>query len=188
MQEGIDMELWNYALILIFAIVGFTGYKIGISKGRKREKLRVEYLIRQALNIRMSGTVRWIYNAVMDGKDKLMDEDKFFGGRPTPSEKVFREMAAVQPEKLVEWIGEGTFKNGLLTRAAEALGQSDKPDVVVPCLMRLLEHEASVVREGAVYGAENFLNIPEVRHKIEEMAAEESSQGVRTAAAEALDI
>lgn len=69
----------NPILVIGIGLFGFGMYRWGFFKGRKEEKFRVERLIRQALNIRMSGTVRWIYNAVMDDREDLMPEDEFFG-------------------------------------------------------------------------------------------------------------
>jgi hypothetical protein len=105
--------------------------------------------------------------------------------RPEPTELEFERLAADNPRLLAQWIEDGTLSPAQMTYAAEALG-SAPTSVAAPCLLRLLAHSSSLVREGAVYGLEPHLKYPGVRTRLQELVREDPREGVRAAAAEAL--
>ena len=55
-------------------------YLLGIREGRKAEKARAERLCRQALNDRLSASVRRVWNSIANDRTNLISEDEFFGG------------------------------------------------------------------------------------------------------------
>ena len=76
--------------------------------------------------------------------------------RSQATESEFERMAIESPKELVLWINKGNLRPSQLTFAAEALANASDPFLVVPCLLRLLDHSSSLVREGAVYGLEGL--------------------------------
>lgn len=67
-------------LLLSTLLVAYsTGFKSGVRDGRKKEKARVEGLCHQAIQKRMSGTTRWVWNAVSDDREELRPFEEFFG-------------------------------------------------------------------------------------------------------------
>jgi len=71
-----------------------------------------------------------------------------------------------------------------LTYAAEELGAREPAPVEL--LLGLLTHEASVVREGAVYGLADHQDRDDVAEALERVAKTDTSVGVRLAAADVL--
>jgi hypothetical protein len=72
----------DWTLVLKVALLAGLFYMVdlfGQWKGRKLERERVERLLDRALQVRYSGSIRWVWNAVSSGSKILMDEDKFFG-------------------------------------------------------------------------------------------------------------
>lgn len=98
----------------------------------------------------------------------------------------FRQSARRSPAELVAQIESGALEPASLTYAAEALGELADSAVAVPCLLPLLDHPSSVVREGAIYGLERHLKAPGVEPKLRELAEKDPQEGVREAAKEAL--
>jgi HEAT repeat protein len=98
----------------------------------------------------------------------------------------FQRLAREHPGRLARWIRSSTLQPAALTFAAEALGESEDSRMVVHCLLPLLEHPSSVVREGAIYGLANHLEHPGVRKRLQDIASGDSREGVRQAALEAL--
>lgn len=54
-------------------------------------------------------------------------------------------------------------------------------------LLRLLDHQDALVREGAVYGLSHFVSIGAVAQRLMRVGWEDASQGVRAAANDAVD-
>lgn len=112
-------------------------------------------------------------------------------GYPNPCENSFEYLAKEDPLKLIEWIKSGTLDNGHLTFAAEYLGRyTENSDFktrfkVLSCLMKLLDHESAVVREGAVYGV-RYHKVPLTVLKLEEMKLNDPSEGVKEAVRDVL--
>lgn len=106
-----------------------------------------------------------------------------------PSRALFEHLAARDPRRLLDLIVSRELAPAHMTFAAEIAGRSGYAEAVV-VLLPLLEDIAPLVREGAIYGLEPHIHIPAVRTAILRLTnpANESSAGVRTAAAEALDL
>lgn len=97
----------------------------------------------------------------------------------------FEVMAYRCPADLLAWVADGTLEPGDLAVAAEVLRKvPGSADV----LLTLLQHPSAVVREGAVYGAEGHLDDERIPQRLQEMALNDSSRGVRCAAASAVDM
>ncbi len=105
---------------------------------------------------------------------------------PEPSESLFRDYARDFPFLLAAWIMSGALNPGDLTFAAEIAGSIETELLAVATLLPLLEHESSLVREGAIYGLSEHLN-EQVRSALTERLAVEESPGVRGAIEEALE-
>jgi HEAT repeat protein len=78
----------------------------------------------------------------------------------------------------------------LLTYAAEYLGEIENEGLaerVVETLLRLTENSSALVREGAIYGLEDYLDRPNVAERLTTIATTDPSAGVRAAAQEALE-
>jgi hypothetical protein len=73
-------------------------------------------------------------------------------------ESQFHRLAAENLTQLICLINEGTLPPVQLTFAAEALALATDSTLTVPCLLELLSHPSSIVREGAVYGLEGHIN------------------------------
>lgn len=71
-------------IALLFAcsgtlMFGVACYIAGRKSGIKSENDRCFHLCHQAILTRMSGTTRWVMNAISSGEGRLMDEERFFG-------------------------------------------------------------------------------------------------------------
>ena len=99
----------------------------------------------------------------------------------------FQFLARRLPSEFVAWINSEVLKPSTLTFAAEALCFATS-EIAVPCLLNLLQHKSSSVREGAVYGLEGHLDYPRVREVLNEVAQTDSNPGVQMAATEALEV
>ena len=117
----------------------------------------------------------------------LSDVLDALANRPEPTEKEFLRLAHESPARLVSWIEDGTLQPAQLTFAAEALGEAQAFEQAVPCLLRLLSHPSSVVREGAIYGLASHMDNPGVRNRLMDVAKDDPREGVRKAASEALE-
>jgi len=104
---------------------------------------------------------------------------------PTANAEVFRDLAETQPMFLLAWIVSGDLAPADLTFAAEVAGSISNSALVRHALVPLLEHESSLVREGAVYGLAEHLD-KRVRSALSSRLAKEKSPGVRAAIEEAL--
>ena len=103
-------------------------------------------------------------------------------------EESLRDMAKKKPRQLIRWVQQGGMEPPDLTFAAEALGAIDDSAVAVPVLLKLVQDDSPLVREGAVYGLEKHASSSTVaRAELHRLAAEDPSPGVRLAAKEALD-
>jgi hypothetical protein len=72
-------DLVQIALGLSVAVGCVSFYCFGAAHGREKERERVCVLLREAINYRFSGSIRWVWNAVESGSKRLMDPDRFFG-------------------------------------------------------------------------------------------------------------
>lgn len=102
-----------------------------------------------------------------------------------PSEALFERLASEDPPRLIEMLATASLPPPLLTFAAEIAGRRLQADTCVPALLRLLHHEAAVVREGVIYG---LMGHPgeEITAEFTRLAEADVSAGVRAAATGAL--
>ena len=107
--------------------------------------------------------------------------------RPKPIESNFKKMAVEKPSEFIAWVNEGSMTPSGLTFAAEAVSLVKDSSIAVPCLFKLLNHAFAIVREGAVYGLEGHLNYEGVKERLNQIAKNDPSEGVREAASEALE-
>lgn len=89
--------------------------------------------------------------------------------------------------ELASLISSGTMEPHDLTFAVEELGKIayDDPALVRLTLTPLLSHESPLVREGALYGLDGHLDA-ELWCRVEALAFDDPSKGVREAAVELL--
>ena len=115
---------------------------------------------------------------------------------PNPSRQAFEQLAAHYPGHLMDWIESGKLSAGHLTHALEILGTCGLlSETVVIFLIDYLKHSSPIVREGAVEGLVPYLDHPEapsrvkeaISERIEKVAQDDWSPGVREAAREALE-
>lgn len=106
-----------------------------------------------------------------------------------PSRSLFTELAESNPLELLRLVQNKSLEPATLTYAAEALGgATGQRDEVIGTLLKLLDHESFLVREGAVYGLQSHCDDPRVRQRLKVTLDTDSSIGVREAALEALEI
>lgn len=98
----------------------------------------------------------------------------------------FRSLRKRAPKRLVMLISGDTLDVADLTFAAEIAGEIEEESSVVPALLKLLDHDSSLVREGAVYGLVNHLTA-DVRDRLCLMSLNDPSPGVRDAASDAIE-
>ena len=103
----------------------------------------------------------------------------------SPCEATFGYLAEHHPEWLVVLVQRSALKVADLTFAAEAVGRCKDSTLVRVALQPLLRHASPVVREGAIYGIANHLDLSS-RRELERLAGEDASPGVRAAATDAL--
>jgi len=103
-----------------------------------------------------------------------------------PCIAMFEDMAAHDPDKLIELVQADQLSVGLLTFAVESLGRiSDKQKVKV-ILLKSLEHPSALVREGSIYGLADFTDA-DVIEALTRHSKTDDSLGVKMAAQEWLD-
>lgn len=108
-----------------------------------------------------------------------------------PSEAQFEQLADSDPERLFQWVRSGRLTPGFLTHAAEACGRVSTLyyDAALEVLLDLLDHHASLVREGVICGLQR-LGPSEIIKKAliqRSLPEHEKSEGVRAAAQDALN-
>lgn len=103
-----------------------------------------------------------------------------------PSEEKFERMAKEQPSTLVNLLLVNVLRPADLSFAAEAAGLVSASELVRAPLLALLDHASGMVREGAVYGLAHHMSI-DVKARLEYVAENDSSPGVREAAREVLE-
>jgi hypothetical protein len=67
-------------------------------------------------------------------------------------EALFERLAQQDPNRLLRMLNSGDLEPALLTHAAETAGRHLASELVVPVLLKLLQHTSPLVREGAIYG------------------------------------
>jgi len=99
---------------------------------------------------------------------------------------MFDYMAEHDPLRILKWINVFALTPAQLTFAAEAAGRAITSSVlVVPTLLRLLDRESSLVREGAILGLRYHLT-PEARRRLQDLADNDRDPDIRQIAREAL--
>jgi len=99
----------------------------------------------------------------------------------------FVEMARSNPSGLLELLFKENISPADLTFAASAAGDIPDSELVVPMLLKLLEHKSAIVREGAIYGLSNYLPSDTIYDKFRELRSSDHSTGVRETLAQILD-
>jgi len=96
--------------------------------------------------------------------------------------ETFERLAKNNPSALLTWIQGGELETSL-TFALESLGQAEIP--ILNQLLSSTEDKVAVVREGAIYGLRRYFLL--IRDKLEDLAENDLSEGVRSAAKELLE-
>lgn len=100
---------------------------------------------------------------------------------------LLEDMAAADLALFLDAIKFQVFSPAFLSFAAEMLGELLPLEKVHRYLAPLLNHREPIVREGAIYGYEPFLEDPLVREIIEHTSQKDPSKGVRRAATNVLE-
>ncbi len=103
---------------------------------------------------------------------------------PQLSEEDFYRLAEEAPDQLIALVNANTLRPSDLTFAAEALGEVHSSPAK-EALLRLLQNDAALVREGAVYGLADHLD-EDARAALRRVGESDSSPGVRESALEVL--
>jgi hypothetical protein len=106
-----------------------------------------------------------------------------------PTAAGVQQLAAAEPEALLQIVQGQQVSPGFLTHAAEALKgvPASQQTAAVVALLDLLQHESSLVREGALYGLARWRDEPQIRDRISRAAGEDESPAVREAAEDVLE-
>jgi HEAT repeat protein len=104
-----------------------------------------------------------------------------------PSERFFRELARTAPDQLRGHIHNATYSAGLRARATEAAGDMLDGDAARGLLLPLLKASEAIIQEAAVYALERHMNDKVCASLRELIDSDETADGVREAAEEALD-
>ncbi len=104
---------------------------------------------------------------------------------PDLCEDMFDFLAEKHPEQLALLLGSASVRPSDLTFAAEAAGRVADFALIRSAVLRLLGHESALVREGALRGLDGRLDA-EIAGIVRDMAASDSSPGVRAVAGELL--
>ena len=104
----------------------------------------------------------------------------------SPCEAMFEFLAAHYPDALLQLVGLQKLKPTDLTFAAEIVGRLRDGERVRSVLIPLLQHRAAVVREGAIYGLANHIDV-EVKRLLLKLVDWDPSPVIRVAAEEVLD-
>jgi len=110
------------------------------------------------------------------------------------TEEQLDALAMEDPETLINMLVDGSLNTSMLSFAAELAGREIEKvefrDKLVSNLLSLLQHESSLVREGAVMGLDYlYYYFPNVQKELKQRMDPkvEPSEGVRDAAEEAVD-
>jgi hypothetical protein len=126
--------------------------------------------------------------ALIAAESRIVELEESREEWPKPCLDSFNKLAKEDPKRLIRWINSGDLDPERLTFAAEALGMGwEDPKVsrvVTDALIRLLNHEAAIVREGAIYGLEHCQDWG-VKNALERVARNDESPNVQLAAREA---
>lgn len=103
-------------------------------------------------------------------------------------EESLRKLAKSKPRELIRLLEHGGLEPPDLTFAAEAAGAITDSAIAVSALLKLVQSDSPLVREGAVYGlAKHVPTSAEAMAELIRLAAEDPSSGVRLASQEELD-
>ncbi len=105
----------------------------------------------------------------------------------TLTQNDFAELARSSPRLLVAHVSSGRLRPAQLTFAAECLGSLVDAALAEASLLPLSRSDSALVREGAAYGLAK-LRSPAAKARLQELAADDTSLGVREAATEALEL
>lgn len=105
----------------------------------------------------------------------------------TPCEDLFRELATSDPDRLV-WMLEKELSVADISIAAEVAGSHLPGEKVVPVLIRLLQHQRAVVREGALLGLSYHLHRGDAMGAMRKVLMTDPSQVIREVADELLQM
>lgn len=103
-----------------------------------------------------------------------------------PCIAMFEDMAVHDQDKLIEIIQTGQLRVGLLTFAVEYLGRISDKQKAKQILLKTLEHQSALVREGSIYGLADFTDT-DIVDAIKRHKDTDESRGVRMAAQEWLE-
>lgn len=127
---------------------------------------------------------------IVDIREKRLKEyvSDYYSGTEwkKPCKNMFRHLSTNDPEMLVSIIKYGNLRDTLMTFALEELGRSPKSKSIFDILVKFLDNEDSLIREGAVYGLSNYLGDREINAKLSFMSVHDPSRGVREAIEEIL--
>jgi hypothetical protein len=87
-----------------------------------------------------------VYNDGIDTEIAQMTQTSKW---PTPCEEEFDHLSSSHPELLLEWVKSDVLTNAQLSMAAPFLSRTCEG---LATLVKLMEHESPMVREGALYG------------------------------------
>ncbi len=104
-----------------------------------------------------------------------------------PCEEMFEWLAHFEPLELIDLIRSGKLSPGNMTFATEIAGASFSTALAAGILIPLLEHEAPLVREGAICGLAYHLDDSHCREAVKRVAGTDDSVGVRSTAQDALE-
>lgn len=111
------------------------------------------------------------------------DADKF----PKPSIESFGRLAKDFPYDLERWLNSGLLSTAQLSLALEEVRGIEDRDHAVRTLLRFSNNPQPLVREGAIYGLADFTDLEKVRERLTRMSETDDNEGLRKAAAEALE-
>ncbi len=146
----------------------------GSKKGAAKKKTKRSKPMRQPRydDVYFEG-LEWL-DSLAEGSSKAVDASDF------------DSIAESNPKQLIRFL-EAEQDIGNLTFAAEAAAGIEDSHLAVPVLLRLLEHESPIVREGIVYGLAGHIEVWDLGRAFKELVENDPSPGVREAAADALD-
>src|SRR3972149_1723687 len=101
----------------------------------------------------------------------------------------FKSLIETNPEQFLELIHGNYLTPARLTHAAEAIGQVEKVEELIPTLLELSKHESPLVREGAILGMSSLIDkgYKELYERLQEMSSTDPSTSIQEIAKETLE-